>query len=243
MKNQTMIVTGGGSGLGKAVSLGLAVEGVRVAIIDIDPKAADAVVAEIEASGGAAFAIIGDITTRVSAAGLVGDVVARAGRVHGLCNCAGVYPRRPILDISDEDWDFSFSVNVRGLYAVSVAVIEHMKANGGGRIVNVASIDALKSHPKNAHYAAMKAAVVSLTKSLGEACAPDNILINGVAPAGIATEKARAAGFLPELAAQTAIGRAAEPEDVADVIVFLLSEKNRYMVGETVAISGGYFIA
>ncbi|CAN7708461.1 SDR family oxidoreductase [Rhizobium rhizogenes] len=243
MKNQTMIVTGGGSGLGKAVSLGLAAEGVRVAIIDIDPKAADAVVAEIESSGGAAFAIIGDITTRASAAALVGDVVARAGRVHGLCNCAGVYPRRPILDISDEDWDFSFSVNVRGLYAVSVAVIAHMKENGGGRIVNVASIDALKSHPKNAHYAAMKAAVVSLTKSLGEACAPDNILINGVAPAGIATEKARAAGFLPELAAQTAIGRAAEPEDIADVIVFLLSEKNRYMVGETVAISGGYFIA
>ncbi|ODN66255.1 3-oxoacyl-[acyl-carrier-protein] reductase FabG [Methylobrevis pamukkalensis] len=89
----------------------------------------------------------------------------------------------------------------------------------------------------------MKAAVVSLTKSMALAVAPDNILINGVAPAGIATEKAKALGFLPELAAQTALGRAAEPEDVADVVVFLLSEKNRYMVGETVAISGGYFIA
>ncbi len=165
--------------------------------------------------------MIGDITTRDSAKALVDEAVAKAGRIHGLVNCAGVYPRRPILEITDADWDFSFAVNVRGLYNVSVAAIAHMQAQGGGRIVNIASIDALKAHPKNAHYAAMKAAVVSLTKSMGLACAPDNILINGVAPAGIATEKARAAGFLPELAAQTALGRAAEPEDVADVVIFL----------------------
>lgn len=243
MQGKMVIVTGGGSGLGRAVSLALATAGATVAIVELDASAADAVVAEIEAAGGAAFSVIGDITTRESAAALVDAAVAKAGRIDGLCNCAGVYPRKPILDISDADWDFSFSVNVRGLYDVSVAVIKHMQAAGGGRIVNVASIDALKAHPKNAHYAAMKAAVVSLTKSMALACAPDNILINGVAPAGIATEKAKAAGFLPELAAQTALGRAAEPDDVADVIVFLLSDKNRYMVGETVAISGGYFIA
>jgi 3-oxoacyl-[acyl-carrier protein] reductase len=242
MKDQSFIVTGGASGLGKAVSLGLAAEGGQVAIIDVNSETAAAVVGEIQAKGGRAFAVIGDITTRDSAAALVEEAIARAGRIHGLCNCAGVYPRRPILEITDEDWDFSFAVNVRGLYNISVATIRHMKEAGGGRIVNVASIDALKAHPKNAHYAAMKAAVVNLTKSLGLACAPDNILINGVAPAGIATEKARDLGFLPELDAQTAVGRAAEPEDVSDVIVFLLSEKNRYMVGETVAISGGYFI-
>ncbi|ODN66254.1 Cyclopentanol dehydrogenase [Methylobrevis pamukkalensis] len=116
MKDQTIIVTGGGSGLGKAICLGLAAEGAKVAILDIDPAAAGAVVAEIEASGGKAFSVIGDITTRDSAAGLVGAVIEKSGRVHGLCNCAGVYPRKPILEISDADWDFSFSVNVRGLY-------------------------------------------------------------------------------------------------------------------------------
>ena len=243
MKDHTIIVTGGGSGLGRAISLALADAGAQVAVIEIDQAGADAVVAEIAAKGGKAFAVIGDITTRDSAKALVDAAASTAGRIHGLCNCAGVYPRRPILEITDADWDFSFSVNVRGLYNVSVAAIAHMQAAGGGRIVNIASIDALKAHPKNAHYAAMKAAVVSLTKSMALAVAPDNILINGVAPAGIATEKAKAAGFLPELAAQTALGRAAEPDDVADVVVFLLSEKNRYMVGETVAISGGYFIA
>lgn len=242
MKDQSVIVTGGGSGLGRAICLGLAREGAQVAIIDIDEAGAERVVDEIKAAGGRAFAVIGDITTQESAKALVDAAVAKAGGLHGLVNAAGVYPRRPILEISDADWDFSFSVNVRGLYDVSVAAIAHMQKAGGGRIVNIASIDALKAHPKNAHYAAMKAAVVSLTKSMGLACAPDNILINGVAPAGIATEKARAAGFLPELAAQTALGRAAEPDDVADVVIFLLSGKNRYMVGETVAISGGYFI-
>jgi NAD(P)-dependent dehydrogenase (short-subunit alcohol dehydrogenase family) len=243
MQGQTVIVTGGGSGLGRAICLGLAQAGAQVGIIEINEESAAGVVDEIKAKGGEAYAVIGDITTRDSAKALVDAAAAKAGRIHGLVNCAGVYPRRPILEITDADWDFSFAVNVRGLYNVSVAAIAHMQAAGGGRIVNIASIDALKAHPKNAHYAAMKAAVVSLTKSMGLACAPDNILINGVAPAGIATEKARAAGFLPELAAQTALGRAAEPEDVADVVIFLVSEKNRYMVGETVAISGGYFIA
>lgn len=242
MKDHTIIVTGGGSGLGRAICLGLAEAGAQVGILEIDAAGAEAVAAEIAAKGGRAFTVIGDITTREGAQALVDAAVATAGRIDGLCNCAGVYPRRPILEITDADWDFSFAVNVRGLYNVSVAAIAQMQKQGGGRIVNIASIDALKAHPKNAHYAAMKAAVVSLTKSMGLALAPDNILINGVAPAGIATEKARNAGFLPELAAQTALGRAAEPEDVADVVVFLLSEKNRYMVGETVAISGGYFI-
>ena len=125
---------------------------------------------------------------------------------------------------------------------MSVAAIRHMQQHRNGRIVNVASIDAFKAHPKNAHYAAMKAAVVSLTKSLGEAVAPDGILVNGVAPGAIATDKAKAAGFLTEIIADTPIGFAAEPADIADVIQFLVSEQNRFMVGETVVVSGGYFI-
>ncbi len=242
MKGKTVIVTGGASGLGKAVCQGVAAEGATAVVLDLNAETAGAVVDEIAAAGGSAFAVIGDITTRESAAALFAEAAAKAGRIDGLVNCAGVYPRKPILEITDADWDFSFSVNVKGLYHVSVAAIEHMKAAGGGRIVNVASIDAFKAHPKNMHYAAMKAAVVSLTKSLGIAFCADGILINGVGPAAIATEKAKAAGFLPELIAQAPIGRVAEPADIADVILFLLSEKNRYMVGETVAVSGGYFI-
>jgi 3-oxoacyl-[acyl-carrier protein] reductase len=112
-----------------------------------------------------------------------------------------------------------------------------------GRIVNISSVDGLKAHPKNAHYAATKAAVISLTRSFALEFAPEQILVNSVAPAGIATDKARAAGFIPELAAQTPLGRAAEPNDIAEWIVFMLSDANRYMTGENVIISGGYIFA
>lgn len=242
MKGQTVVVTGGASGLGKAVCLQFAAAGAKVAVLDLNAEGAEAVAAEIRAAGGEAVSVAGDLTTKAAAHDLFARAVAAAGPVATLVNCAGVYPRKAILEVTDEDWDFSFSVNVRGLYHMMVAAVEHMKPLGGGRIVNVASIDGFKAHPKNPHYAAMKAAVINLTKTFGLAFAPDQILVNGVGPAAIATDKAKAAGFLPELAAQTAIGRAAEPEDIADVIVFLGSPANRYMVGETVAVSGGYFI-
>jgi 3-oxoacyl-[acyl-carrier protein] reductase len=240
--NHNIVVTGGASGLGREVGLSLAGAGAAIAIVDLNEAGAAAVAQEIAAAGGRAVAVCGDLTRKDSAHDLFGRAAAALGRINGLVNCAGVYPRRPILEISDEDWDFSFSVNVRGLYHMSVAAAEHMRKMGGGRIVNVASIDAFKAHPKNAHYAAMKAAVVSLTKSLGEAVAPDGVLVNGVAPGAIATEKAKAAGFLKEVIAETPIGFAAEPRDIADVIQFLVSEQNRFMVGETVVVSGGYFI-
>lgn len=242
MHNSTIFVTGGASGLGKALCLNLAGLGHGVVVADIDAAGASAVAAAINAQGGRAAAVSGDLTRREGAFALFEAGVSALGPIHGLANVAGVYPRRPLLEILDEDWDLSVAVNLRGLYHMSVAAIEHMRTVGGGRIVNVSSIDAFKAHPKNAHYAAVKAAVVSLTKSMAVEFAIEGILINGVAPAAIATDKAKAAGFLPELAAASAIGRAAEPDDIADVIAFLLSEKNRYMVGETVAISGGYFI-
>jgi NAD(P)-dependent dehydrogenase (short-subunit alcohol dehydrogenase family) len=242
VRNHNIVVTGGAGGLGREVALSLAAAGAAIAIVDLNEAGAAAVVQEIVRAGGRAAAVCGDLTRKAPAHDLFRRAAEALGRINGLVNCAGVYPRRPILEISDEDWDFSFQVNVRGLYHMSVAAVEHMRGQGGGRIVNVASIDAFKAHPKNAHYAAMKAAVVSLTKSLGEAVAPDKVLVNGVAPGAIATDKAKASGFLKEVIAETPIGFAAEPRDIADVIQFLVSEQNRFMVGETVVVSGGYFI-
>src|SRR5690606_24305075 len=141
-------------------------------------------------------------------------------------------------------WDFDMGVNVRGTYNMSAAAAEHMRAqplDGAavrGRIVNISSVDAFKAHPQNAHYAATKAAVVSLTRSFALAFAPDQILVNSIAPAGIATEKAKGAGFLAELASHTPLGRNAEPDDIAEWIVFMLSGSNRYMTGENVIVSG-----
>src|SRR5580704_5932441 len=242
MQGRNVVVTGAAGGLGTATAMTLARAGAGIAVLDMNEAGAQAVVNSIKSIGGNAVAIVGDITARDNALALFAKAVNAFGHIDGLVNNAGIYPRRPILEITDEDWNASLGVNVRGLYNMTVAAVAHMRERKQGRIVNLASIDAFKAHPKNSHYAATKAAVVSLTKTFGLEVAPLGILVNGIAPGPIATETAKKAGFLPALAAETPIGRAAEPEDIAEVILFLVSPRNRYMVGETVIVSGGYYI-
>jgi 3-oxoacyl-[acyl-carrier protein] reductase len=250
MNGKNVVVTGGASGLGLATGKLLARRGARVAIIDANQVGLDAALGEM--ATGAAITpsgVAGDIVARLEASRLFAAATGDFDRVDGVVNCAGIYPRRPILEISDEDWDLDWRVNVRGTYNIMAAAIIAMRRQDldrsgiRGRIVNISSVDGFKAHPKNAHYAATKAAVISLTRSFALEFAPEQILVNSVAPAGIATDRARAAGFIPELAAQTPLGRAAKPNDIAEWIVFMLSDANRYMTGENVIISGGYIFA
>jgi NAD(P)-dependent dehydrogenase (short-subunit alcohol dehydrogenase family) len=245
LEGKNIVVTGGANGVGKAVGLWLAKAGASCAIIDLDADASARAVSEIEAKGGRAVAVVGDITRKESADALFAGAVSAFGRIDGLVNSAGIYPRSPILEISDDAWDANFAVNLRGLYHMSVAAVVHMRGQGGGRIVNVSSVAGLKPHPGNAHYACMKAGVISLTKSFGIEFAKDKVLVNGIAPGWIATDKAKEAGniFQPWALAEMPLGRAAEPTEIADLILFLLSDHNTYLVGETVTISGGTYIA
>jgi NAD(P)-dependent dehydrogenase (short-subunit alcohol dehydrogenase family) len=248
VKGKGIVITGGASGLGLATLQLLVKHGARVAIVDLNKHTLDACVQNLTAAGAEVYGIAGDIVPKKEAYALFEQAARQLGRVDGLINSAGVYPRRPILEIDDGDWDFDWKVNVRGTYNMMAAAVEHMRAqtiDGAvrGRIVNISSVDAFKAHPKNAHYAATKAAVVSLTRSFALEFAPDQILVNSVAPAGIATEKAKAAGFLAELASHTPLGRNAQPDDIAEWIIFMLSDANRYMTGENVIVSGGYIFA
>jgi NAD(P)-dependent dehydrogenase (short-subunit alcohol dehydrogenase family) len=248
VKNKAVLVAGGASGLGLATVEALAEDGARIAIIDLNRDVLDQRIATLRDRGHDVIGIAGDIVPKAEASMLVAEARERLGRIDGLVNCAGVYPRRPILEISDEDWDFDWKVNVRGTYNVMAAAVTHMrrqevKGRVRGRIVNVASVDAFKAHPQNAHYAATKAAVVSLTRSFALEFAPEQILVNAIAPAGIATEKAKGAGFLAELASHTPLERNAEPDEIAGWIAILLGEQNTYMTGETVIVSGGYIFA
>jgi 3-oxoacyl-[acyl-carrier protein] reductase len=250
MKDKGIVVTGGASGLGLATCKLLAGRGARLAIIDADRGKLDGALKELSALATVApTGFAGDIVPRKEAFDLFEGAAKSVDRVDGVVNCAGVYPRRPILEIGDEDWNLDFGVNVRGTYNIMAAAAGAMRrqeldqSGVRGRIVNVSSVDGFKAHPKNAHYAATRGAVISLTRSFALEFAPEQILVNSVAPAGIATEKARAAGFIPELAAQTPLGRAAEPDDIAEWIVFMLSNANCYMTGENVIISGGYIFA
>jgi 3-oxoacyl-[acyl-carrier protein] reductase len=239
-----IVVTGGASGLGLATVKTLAEQGAQIAIVDVNRTAPEA----FASRGWNVQTVLGDIVSKQNALALMKQAAGKLTRLDGLVNCAGVYPRRPILEITDEDWDFDWKINVRGTYNMMAAAVELMRLQPiegkvRGRIVNVSSVDAFKAHPQNAHYAATKAAVVSLTRSFALEFAPEQILINAIAPAGIATEKAKSSGFLPELAAHTPLGRNAELDDITSWIAFMLSDANNYMTGETVIVSGGYIFA
>lgn len=243
MEGKAVVVAGGAGGLGRATIEMMLKRGARgVAIIDADGESLRQAVRQFKEAGYDVLGIEGDITLGESAEALFAQAVAAFERIDVLVNCAGIYPRAPILEISDQNWIDSCAVNIRGTHNMMAAAVKHMRPHRAGRIVNISSVDAFKAHPQNAHYAATKAAVVSLTKSFALAFAADQLLINSVAPAGIATEKAKASGFMPELIAANPLGRAAEPDDIAEMIVFLSSSANRYVTGENVIVSGGYIM-
>jgi 3-oxoacyl-[acyl-carrier protein] reductase len=205
LNGKGIVVTGGANGLGLATVEALVRHGAQAVILDISETAISAALEKLSSNGLSAQSLTGDIVTKQSAMQLMKVAAGKLPRLDGLVNCAGVYPRRPILEITDEDWDFDWKVNVRGTYNTMAAAVEIMRLQPivgkvRGRIVNISSVDAFKAHPQNAHYAATKAAVVSLTRSFALEFASDQILVNAVAPAGIATEKAKGAGFLPERA-------------------------------------------
>ena len=249
MQGLSVVIVGGGAGLG-ALLARMAVErgATGLGVIDLNAEAAEAVLAPARAAGvKTAFASC-DIRTADAAHAAFAKVAADLGGVDTLINSAAIYPRKPILEISDADWDASNAINVKGTYHMMVAAIRQMqgqapKGHVRGRIVNITSVDAFKAHPQNAHYAATKAAVVSLTKSMAHAVAPDGILVNSVAPAGMATEKARELGFLGELAKASPLGRGGEPEEMAEWVLMAGGPKNTYMTGENIIVSGGYIYA
>ncbi|RZF24115.1 SDR family oxidoreductase [Paraburkholderia sp. UYCP14C] len=250
MKNQRVVIVGGASGLGLTVAKLMLADGAEsVALIDKNGPLLDETVATLKAEDHQVFGAVSDITRKESAQEVFRKALEALGRVDCLINSAAIYPRRPVLEISDDEWDLENAVNIKGTYHMMVAAIEHMRnrpkveAHVAGRIVNITSVDAFKAHPQNAHYAATKAAVVSLTKSFAQEVAKDGILVNSVAPAGFATDKAKKAGFLGELAAANPLGRAAEPEEIAQWVVMMASARNTYATGENVIVSGGYIYA
>ncbi len=249
MKDLSVVIVGGGNGLGLVLAEMVVTAGARaVGVIDLDEKAAQAALIPARQAGlKTAFAGC-DIRTQASAHAALNAVVADIGGLDTLVNSAAIYSRKALLDITDADWDASNAVNIKGSFHMMVAAVNLMRtqitdAPIKGRIVNITSVDAFKAHPQNAHYAATKAALVSLTKSFAQEVAPDGILVNSVAPAGMATEKARAAGFLGELAAASPLGRGGTPQEMAEWVLMAGGPKNTYMTGENIIVSGGYIYA
>ena len=233
------IITGAANGLGRATADRLAADGYALALVDLDGPGLAVAADALRAGGIEVVAHPADIRERAACAAAVGSAVAALGGVDVLVNAAGVYPRRPVLEIAAEDWQFVFGVNVLGTYFMMVEAIAAMRARGGGRIVNVSSIDGFTAHPDNAHYAATKAAVISLTRSLALEVAPDGILVNSVAPGPLATETAKATDWYAPMLAALPTRQPIEPAEIATVIAFLARPGNVSIAGENVVVSGG----
>ena len=249
MKDLIVVVVGGGAGFGALLAEMAVRDGAGgVGVIDINASAAETALEPARKAGLAVAVATADISRGPEAHAAFDTVAAALGRVDTLVNSAAIYPRRPLLEITDAEWDASNGVNVKGSYHMMVAAVHHMRQQDlrgpvRGRIVNITSVDAFKAHPQNAHYAATKAAVVSLTRSFAQAVAPDGILVNSVAPAGMATEKARQLGFLDELAKASPLGRGGKPREMAEWVLMAGGPRNTYMTGENIIVSGGYIYA
>jgi len=250
------IVTGGAMGIGKTVSLRLAEAGASVLISDIDLETAEKTVEEIEAVGGRAQAVLADASSSSDALKVAAAAKAAFGRLDILVNNAGVFTPSLGLEITEQMWDKVHDINLKGLYFYSQAAAKEMiKAGNGGKIINIASMGALHPTGDRAHYDASKGGVVTLTKSLALELAPHNILVNAVAPGGIMTSGAAAQVAALESIGidleerwqkqleRTPVGRMGRPDDIAKVVLFLVSAAADYMVGSLVLVDGGFLLS
>lgn len=234
---KTALVTGAAGGIGAAVVRALRAQGARVAVADRDT-------AGIEAEAH----LDGNLLDAGYADGLAAAAARALGRLDIVVNNAGVITRGTVTETGDDDWDLSVGVNVQAPFRISRAAIPIMAGQGGGAIINVASCWGLRPGPGHAVYCMTKAAIASLTQCMGMDHAHQGIRINAVAPNEVNTPMLRTGfarrGFDPdtavaELGRTVPLGRIAEPEDIADVILFLASDAARYMVGTVVEVNGG----
>ncbi len=242
LRGRVALVTGGSRGIGRACCLRLARAGASVAVnfARQDVAAAD-VVDAIRSEGGTAAAFQADVTSENAVKTMVADVERALGPIDLLVNNAGIFERASHTETTPELWRRTIDTNLTGVYTVTWAVKDGMVARRFGSIVNLTSVSALRARPMSIAYAASKAGVVALTKSLAEAVAGDGVRVNAVAPGLIDTEILEGVdqGVLDGLVETTPMKRIGTPEEIADVVHFLLSDASRFMTGQTLVASGG----
>lgn len=246
LEGQQALVTGAQQGIGKSVSLALAAAGADVAVNWLDNEtSARSVADEIRAMGRRAALVQGNVAQKSEAERIVGDAREELGGLDVVVNNAGVFPRSEFLDLDEAEWDQVLDVNLKGSFFVAQAASRQMIADGThGRIVNISS-SFVRGHVLGIHYAAAKAGVVGMTRSMALALAPHRIRVNAVAPGTTYTAQTRQQYSEDELSLLSSLvptGEMAQPEDIADVILFLCTNASRMMTGEIVQANGGVYM-
>ncbi len=252
LEGKVAVVTGGASGMGRAIALGYAREGAHVVIADLDEAAAREAAEQVAEHGPEAAAVGTDVADPTSARALVDQVTAKFGRLDVLVNNAGVGLIKPVRDTTPQEWDRIFSVNVKGLFFCAQAALEPMRRQRSGKIINLASIAGRRGEALVAAYCASKAAAISITQSVALAVASEGINVNAMAPGVVDTpyweQVDRQFGELlgkepgqhfQDVAATIPVGRAEQPADVVPLAVFLAGSGSDYITGQTYNVDGG----
>jgi 3-oxoacyl-[acyl-carrier protein] reductase len=236
------VVTGGGSGIGKAIALALAEEGALVSIWGRSVERGERVVSEIERYGGKAIFAKADVSNAAQVRGAYEDTIRRLGRVDVLVNNAAVAQAKAIEDLTPQDWDWIMAVNAKGTFLCSQVIMGQMKQAKSGKIINIASgAGKYGSNAAGAHYAASKAAIICFTKCLARELAPYQINVNAISPGPIMTDLLDeiTKGDMQEFLSMIPLRRIGRPEEVAPVAVLLASDDANFITGEIIDVNGG----
>jgi len=248
LEGRVVVITGAASGIGAACARRLAADGARVALWDVADAAGQALAGEISGDGAGAHYVHCNVASRMEVEAAMAATLQAFGRIDGLVNNAGIFRAAEFLDVTEEDWDAVMNVNLKGAFLVGQACARQMIAQGetthGGAIVNMSSVNGVMAIPTIASYNASKGGINQLTRAMALALVDRGIRVNAVAPGTIATDLARNAVLTSDDARNRILGRTpmkrlGEPEEIASVVAFLLSDAASYVTGEIVYIDGG----
>ena len=244
LEGRVVVITGASNGIGAACARRLARDGARVALWDVAEGPGIELAVELRKAGQDACFIRCDVSSKASVTAATAQTISEFGRIDGLVNNAGIFRAAEFLDVTEEDWDAVINVNLKGSFLVGQAVARHMVTHKRGAIVNMSSVNGLMAIATIASYNASKGGINQLTRAMALSLVDHGVRVNAVAPGTIATDLARAAVLTSDAARQRILGRTpmkrlGEPEEIADVVGFLLSDASSYVTGEVVYADGG----
>lgn len=241
--NRVAVVTGGAMGIGLGIAKKLAKEKYNVVVADIKLDQCQKVVKQLERLKIEALAVKCDVSKKTDVVNLFSQTIKKFARVDVLVNNAGVYPFVPFAKMGEKDWDKVIDINVKGVFLCAKEAAKRMK--NGGRIVNISSIASIIGFEGLTHYCASKGAVNGFTRALALELAPQNILVNSVAPGAIKTPGATGSidsKAQKQMIAAVPLARWGEPEDIAGAVAFLASDDAKYITGQTIVVDGGWVL-